>query len=119
MPTQIHFSKTDGDSSTWPKCGRLQDGCRLDRLQHDDANVILFLERVAAKLAELLGYRGRWFLARTCFTSKRRTDGEDIKIDRLPEGYGLFSRSSTSGRQDRYLRGASVAHWQGIILRFL
>lgn len=58
MHTRIIFNKTDGDPSTWPRCGRLQDGGRLDRLSPDDEHVSLFLDKLAVQLAQLLGYSG-------------------------------------------------------------
>jgi hypothetical protein len=111
MHTRIRFNRTDGNRSLWPKCGRLQDGGRFDRLLSDDEHVGMFLDKLAVQLAQLLHYPGGWFLARVCLTSKRRTDGTNIWIDSLPEGYGLFSRSNAAGRQDRYLRGGNIARW--------
>ena len=119
MLTRIRFNKTDGDPSTWPKCGRLQDGGRLDRLHPDDEQVMQFLDKVAVQLAQLLHYPGEWFLARICITSKRQIDGANVWIDSLPEGYSLFNRSNASGRQDKYLRGANIIRGEGIILNLL
>ena len=59
MSTRINFNKTDGDPATWPRCGRLQDGGRLDRLPPNDEHVALFLDKLAVQLAQLLGYPGR------------------------------------------------------------
>ena len=39
--------------------------------------------------------------------SELRADSTVIKVTSFPGGYGLFSRSSKNGRQDRYLRGAA------------
>ena len=38
--------------------------------------------------------------------SELRVDNTVVKVTSFPGGYGLFSRSSKNGRQDRYLRGA-------------
>lgn len=79
----------------------------MERLHPEDEHVVQFLERVAALLVQLFDRTGRWFLAHAYFTSKQLTGETSIKIDSLPEGYGLFCRSNASGRQDRYLRGVA------------
>lgn len=58
MLTRIRFNMTDGDSSTWPKCGKLHGGGRMDRCDPSGDHTAQFLEKVAVQLAELLEYSG-------------------------------------------------------------
>ena len=47
--------------------------------------------------------------------SELRADGTTLEIEDLPDGYGLFSRGSRGGRQDRYLRGTGSVRGCGIV----
>jgi hypothetical protein len=49
-------------------------------------------------------------------TDPGKTDGEEIKMEGLPDGYGLFNRSAVGGRQDKYLRGPFVIFWRELAL---
>lgn len=59
MHKQIKFTRTDGDRSTWPTCGKTADGGRLDHFRSDDAHVVQYLERLASRLVEHLNYPGK------------------------------------------------------------
>lgn len=107
--TLLNFSRTDGTSSVWPECGRLSDGGTLDFLSSDDGYAVQFLGRLADHLAKLLNYPGTYTFLHSPGQSSAADpggiDGENVEIGSLPDGYGLFGRSTKDGRQDKYLRG--------------
>ena len=113
--TLLSFCRTDGTSSTWPKCGRLSDGGTLDHLPSSGEYGVQFLEKLAIHLAELLNYPGVWDAFHASAMEHNlfgRTEGGNVKVKSLPDGYGLFSRSTKGGRQDRYLRGVFCIVWR-------
>ena len=113
--TLLSFCRTDGTSSTWPKCGRLSDGGTLDHLPSSGEYGVQFLEKLAIHLAELLNYPGVWDAFPASAMEHNlfgRTEGGNVKVKSLPDGYGLFSRSTKGGRQDRYLRGVFCIVWR-------